>query len=229
MEDMNERNRLAVLAEHARRRREELGLRQDELKARGGPSTTTLTKIENATPPTPAPGTLRKLDHGLGWSSGSARRVLDGGEPTLATGVPVESAVRPDGTAGHLHVGTAPVTVMNDAWAHAVENMQVALLEQHRLLPPGSPLRLELLDAATRAERLLGTPVVGNPADGGEGGAGPSTERTAALSAAIQEMAAVLRRATEVRLGGGRIPPEVTSYGIVDAVRAARDASGEQE
>lgn len=40
-----------------------------------------MTKIENGTGE-PAPVTLRKLDVGLSWERGSARRVLHGGEPT---------------------------------------------------------------------------------------------------------------------------------------------------
>ena len=65
-----------------RERRDYLGLRQDQVAARGGPSTTTLTKVENGTPPAPTPGTLRKLDVGLGWEQGSATRAVSGGDPT---------------------------------------------------------------------------------------------------------------------------------------------------
>ncbi|MEJ9078543.1 helix-turn-helix transcriptional regulator [Gordonia malaquae] len=72
---------LERLARYVKSRRQHLGLRQDEVGARGGPSTTTLTKVENATPPAPATVTLRKLDRGLGWTAGSARRLLEGGEP----------------------------------------------------------------------------------------------------------------------------------------------------
>jgi transcriptional regulator with XRE-family HTH domain len=63
-------------------RREELGLRQDQLSDRGGPSTTTLTKVENASG-VPADVTIRKLDVALRWQPGSARRTLHGGEPEV--------------------------------------------------------------------------------------------------------------------------------------------------
>lgn len=63
-------------------RRDALGLRQDQMVHRGGPSTTTMTKVENGTLPTPSPVTLRKLDKGLGWADGSAALTLAGGEPT---------------------------------------------------------------------------------------------------------------------------------------------------
>lgn len=74
---------LKRLAEYVKTRREHLGLRQDEVGEHGGPSTTTLTKVENATPPAPAPVTLRKLDVGMGWKAGSARQVMFGGYPEL--------------------------------------------------------------------------------------------------------------------------------------------------
>ncbi|QDF17992.1 immunity repressor [Gordonia phage Clark] len=78
---MNDRNSpdLARFGRVVRARREQLGLNQDELPS--GPSTTTLTKIENGTPPAPVRATLRKLDVSLRWVDGSAQAVLDGGDP----------------------------------------------------------------------------------------------------------------------------------------------------
>lgn len=67
-----------------RDRREELGLRQDELKAIGGPSSTTMVKVEKGTPPAPTPLTLRRLDAALDWVDGSAAATLAGGEPSVA-------------------------------------------------------------------------------------------------------------------------------------------------
>ena len=77
-------NELERLAKAVRLRREELGLRQDQMRNRGGPSTTKLTEIERAMPPAPTAGTLRKLDVSLGWAAGSAAAVLAGGEPRIA-------------------------------------------------------------------------------------------------------------------------------------------------
>ncbi|WNM74304.1 immunity repressor [Gordonia phage Thimann] len=81
LESMNDRNSpdLARFGRVVRARREQLGLNQDELPS--GPSTTTLTKIENGTPPAPVRATLRKLDVSLRWVDGSAQAVLDGGDP----------------------------------------------------------------------------------------------------------------------------------------------------
>lgn len=67
--------------------RETLGLTQLDLAKRGGPSNTTLTKIENGEEPPPSPSTLRKLDAGFGWPQGTARRVLhEGIEPRYQGG-----------------------------------------------------------------------------------------------------------------------------------------------
>ncbi|MDV8066422.1 helix-turn-helix transcriptional regulator [Rhodococcus sp. IEGM 1366] len=73
--------RLQVLGEAVKARRAQLDLTQEDVNQGGGPSDTTLTRIENGEGTVPAPSTLRKLDHALQWEQGSARRVLDGGEP----------------------------------------------------------------------------------------------------------------------------------------------------
>ena len=51
----------------------------------GGPSSTTMSRIERGVAP-PSAKTLRKLDAGLDWESGSAKRALDGGDPTPLLG-----------------------------------------------------------------------------------------------------------------------------------------------
>lgn len=73
------------LANAVKTRRNELELRQDQMAARGGPSTTKMTEVEQMIGPTPSAMTLRKLDDSLGWERGSAARVLAGGDPVLAT------------------------------------------------------------------------------------------------------------------------------------------------
>lgn len=73
---------LQRLGREVRQRRIKLGLTQEEVAERGGPSTTTQTGIERADTPTPSPSTLKKLDKGLGWITGSARALLyQGAEP----------------------------------------------------------------------------------------------------------------------------------------------------
>lgn len=64
-------------------RRIELGLSQEDVAAEGGPTDTTLGKIENCEwTPGNRKVTLRKLDAGLRWEPGSAVRTLAGGDPT---------------------------------------------------------------------------------------------------------------------------------------------------
>ncbi|AZF98784.1 immunity repressor [Gordonia phage Maridalia] len=73
----------ARLGTLVRQRRAELGLTQKDVHQAGGPTDTTLTKIENGEwTPGNRKNTLRKLDAGLSWTTGSAARVLAGGEPT---------------------------------------------------------------------------------------------------------------------------------------------------
>jgi hypothetical protein len=67
-----------------RARREELGLRQEEVTELGGPSDTTQGRIENASGPVPNVSTRNMLDAPLGWAAGSAARVWAGGEPEVA-------------------------------------------------------------------------------------------------------------------------------------------------
>lgn len=73
-----------ALARHVRTRREALELTQADVLARGGPSISTLTAVENPTPGGPAVTrwTLSKLDKALDWTAGSAQVTLTGGEPT---------------------------------------------------------------------------------------------------------------------------------------------------
>lgn len=71
----------ANLARWVKARRDELDLTQMEVWMAGGPSNTTLTKIENAEMDGLTRTTARKLDAALQWEPGSARRVWEGGSP----------------------------------------------------------------------------------------------------------------------------------------------------
>ncbi len=63
-------------------RREELGLTRSQVRAAGGPSVSTMARVENPVPGTapPSPNTLKQLDIAFGWVKGSAARVLWGGD-----------------------------------------------------------------------------------------------------------------------------------------------------
>lgn len=69
-------------------RRDQLGLTQEQVSAKGGPSDTTMTKIENGDGKPPADLTLRKLDRALSWAPGTARSLLHGEFP-LPDGEPL--------------------------------------------------------------------------------------------------------------------------------------------
>lgn len=71
------------LAAAVRGRRLDLDRTQLDVWQAGGPSNTTLTRVENSEIETLTRTTARKLDKGLRWEEGSARRVWDGrGEPS---------------------------------------------------------------------------------------------------------------------------------------------------
>lgn len=72
---------LARFGAIVRQRREDLGLQQEEMRDRGGPSSTTMSGLERGVIPDPSRSTLRKLDAGLRWVAGSAKTTLDGGDP----------------------------------------------------------------------------------------------------------------------------------------------------
>lgn len=60
--------------------RKRLKLRREDVAARGETSPKTIERIENGEPVRPT--SLAALEIGLDWEPGSARAVLDGGEPT---------------------------------------------------------------------------------------------------------------------------------------------------
>ena len=63
-------------------RRDELDLTQIDVWHAGGPSNTSLTKIEGGLLESLSRATARKLDRGLQWEPGSAKVIWAGGEPT---------------------------------------------------------------------------------------------------------------------------------------------------
>lgn len=70
------KNEWVVVGELVRRRRERLGLKQDELKARGGPGVATVGKIERAAQDGFPLRTQHQLERALGWSLGLIEEVI---------------------------------------------------------------------------------------------------------------------------------------------------------
>ena len=100
----DDRQRLAAFV---RERRTALGLSQEQVAAAGGPSSATQRKIENGHHGS-YPATQRRLETALGWEHGSARRILDGGDPILAA--PAVTAAAGLAAAEATAIGAATVT-----------------------------------------------------------------------------------------------------------------------
>jgi len=79
------------LGQYVLARRTELGLSQSEVADAGGPSDTTLSKLENEGVDVVSNQTLKKLDAPLRWRAGSARAVLYGAEPAEIVDATVEA------------------------------------------------------------------------------------------------------------------------------------------
>lgn len=85
---------LRALGDHVKRRREELHLSQIQVGQIGGPSTTTLSKLEQGEATSwPAPSTIRKLEQALEWRPGTVQRIRDGGEPVPVSRAQIISAL----------------------------------------------------------------------------------------------------------------------------------------
>jgi len=70
-----------ALGRAVKERRIQLGMSQLDVSQRGGPSTTTVSRIELGRLPNISQDTLLKLDNALAWRSGSSALVLEGGKP----------------------------------------------------------------------------------------------------------------------------------------------------
>jgi hypothetical protein len=84
-----------LLAEAVRRRRERLGVTQEDVVRVGGPSIGTMRTIENAQGDSFRPKTLRSLDKALGWAVGTSEVLMDGSaHPTISLDVIVEDSIK---------------------------------------------------------------------------------------------------------------------------------------
>jgi transcriptional regulator with XRE-family HTH domain len=83
------------LGAEVRERRIELGLTQEQLVERGGPSTPTLRAIENDRAGRLSPRLRRSLERALQWSAGSVDRVL-AGEAATVLNVATTTTTGPD-------------------------------------------------------------------------------------------------------------------------------------
>jgi hypothetical protein len=73
-------------------RADQLGLTSDDkVKAAGGPSSSTMTKLRRADPTTPRGDTFDRLDKALQWTGGSARRLWFTGVTPSVGAIPQDS------------------------------------------------------------------------------------------------------------------------------------------
>lgn len=80
------------LAGAIKRQREALGLTQVQLAELAGVTGTTIRNLEGGREFKRLPASLPAVGQALGWAPGSARTVLAGGEPTIASAEPVPRA-----------------------------------------------------------------------------------------------------------------------------------------
>jgi transcriptional regulator with XRE-family HTH domain len=73
------------LADAIRARRTDLGLTQAQLATKAGVATLTVRNLEGGRQFTRIAPSLVLVENALGWEAGSARSVLEGGEPTLVS------------------------------------------------------------------------------------------------------------------------------------------------
>jgi len=78
------------------RRVQTLALSRDEVSARGGPSVSTMIRIESGGPCTYRPQTIAQLERALSWPEGIVGRILDGtaGDEVLEVAPDHEAAAR---------------------------------------------------------------------------------------------------------------------------------------
>lgn len=130
--------RLAT-AVHQRRLQLNLSIR-NAATAGGGLSKDTWTRVENADPVRHS--TYGRVEHALGWTTGSCRLIMDGGEPTV-DGVQVGfTPVPPDELEGRIRRAVQDAMVastdLNASAIRDVNNRAIEALREQGILPADS-------------------------------------------------------------------------------------------
>ncbi len=107
-----------------KKRRSELGYNQAQVYGANGPSLPTLRNLETAAGLTYRDDTLASLERVLGWAPGSISAILNGEEPTEATGPIVEFA-EDDGHGGKKITVGLPASA-NTATPEQIEEIAAA-------------------------------------------------------------------------------------------------------
>jgi len=115
-------------ADLVKQRRTDLDLTQTDVYTQGGPSQPTQTAIDAGTSKNLTAATLRKLDRGLRWEPGSAKRALAGGDP----------APLPDTASHHDADATATMRDVSDAELLAEIARRFSRAETRKVRDPGA-------------------------------------------------------------------------------------------
>jgi transcriptional regulator with XRE-family HTH domain len=99
------------LAQAIRRQRQALGLTQQQLAAAAEVTRSTIKNLEGGRAFTRLPASLPSVEQALDWKPGSARTVLAGGEPTVAS---VEPVPRIDDSEYELEVDPEVGTIVHN-------------------------------------------------------------------------------------------------------------------
>lgn len=93
-----------LLAERVFDRRTGLGMTQQDVQAAGGPAVATLRHIEGANKTNYRGTILGRLEMALGWTSGSVKRILAGGEPSILVTEQAETRLSGGASTDAAHV-----------------------------------------------------------------------------------------------------------------------------
>ncbi|WP_331761196.1 helix-turn-helix domain-containing protein (plasmid) [Nocardia sp. NBC_01377] len=168
---MSKAANLKRLGKMVRARRRELELNQDEVYARGGPSDTKLTEIEQGRTPFPSLTTLRKLDRALGWAEGYSNSVLCGTDRVVSDHEPVEADDElHDALAaafarhGITHMAARSVGTDRSSLLLGMPEIQQLIRILNTLPDPGDTAAPEIESAAADVERPVPQPLFLAPA-----------------------------------------------------------------
>lgn len=192
-----------------RARREELGIQQEDMDDHGGPSSTTMSRVERGIAP-PSAKTLRKLDAGLQWQQGSSARALEGGDPTpLAASTVIEKPLRQPGqtTQNYPNADVPSLVEFVNAAALAAEGVREMIDDsavdgavRERLVSVNAKLEKTMLAVAVACELI------------GEQLAAEDITDFAELGAFIARLDAHVRQLSAVRDAAGRLYSAVRPY-----------------
>jgi len=111
------------LTDAIQRRRNELGLTQVQLAEAAGVTDTTIRNLEGGRKFRRLPASVPAVEQALGWAPGSARIVLDGGEPIAATQPAERPQPQPQDTLAGLPASVLDELNSGDVYATEIHDL----------------------------------------------------------------------------------------------------------